>query len=69
MFTKTSVMNVKLIYFSIAHACLRRIFQYGHVYLHFKYNDFYICCMTLLLMGTVLDKLEQILAQKPQERP
>ena len=27
----------------IAHACLRRIFQYGRVYLHFIYNDVYIC--------------------------
>ena len=27
----------------IAHACLRRIFQCGRVYLHFTYNDIYIC--------------------------
>ena len=29
----------------IAHACLRRTFQCGHVYLHFTYNDTYICYM------------------------
>ena len=28
----------------IAHACLRRMFQYGRVYLHFIYNDIYIYC-------------------------
>ena len=27
----------------IAHACLRRIFQCESVYLHFTYNDIYIC--------------------------
>ena len=27
----------------IAHACLRRIFQCRRVYLHFTYNDIYIC--------------------------
>ena len=27
----------------IALACLRRIFQCGRVYLHFTYNDIYIC--------------------------
>ena len=29
----------------IAHACLRRIFQCGRVYLHFTENDIYICYM------------------------
>ena len=29
----------------IAHACLRRLFQCGCVYLHFTYNDIYICYM------------------------
>ena len=29
----------------IAHACLRRIFQCGRVYLHFTYNNIYICYM------------------------
>ena len=29
----------------IAHACLRKIFQCGRVYLHFTYNDIYICHM------------------------
>ena len=27
----------------IAHACLRRIFEYGRVYLHLRYNHIYIC--------------------------
>ena len=29
----------------IAHGCLRRLFQCGRVYLHFTYNDIYICYM------------------------
>ena len=29
----------------IAHASLRRVFQCGRVYLHFTYNDIYICYM------------------------
>ena len=28
-----------------AYACLRRIFQYEHVYLHFIYYDIYVCHM------------------------
>ena len=39
IFTKTSVLKMKLIQFSIAQACLRRIFQCGLIYLHFAYND------------------------------
>ena len=27
----------------IAHACLRRLFQWGRVYLHLTYNNIYIC--------------------------
>ena len=35
-----------LIQFKIAHACLRRIFQcMRRVYLHFTYNDIFICYM------------------------
>ena len=29
----------------IVHACLRSLFQCGRVYLHFTYNDIYICYM------------------------
>ena len=32
----------------IAHACFRRIFQCGRVYLHFAYNDIYICYIIFL---------------------
>ena len=56
LFTLNALIQFKqpmLVYFEcfhllqIAHACLRRIFQYGRVYLPFTYNDIYICYIVL----------------------
>ena len=41
----------------IAHACLRRIFQCRRVYLHFTYNDIYICYKWIIRFFVSLDKI------------
>ena len=44
----------------IAHACLRRIFQCGRVYLHFTYNDIYICYNDYRLIDDCFHKTLEI---------